>query len=81
MHQSRTRLFAGLSDELEIIPCLPENRGVPGSSPGLATPKAALQRGFLVSGAEIGIRDSGDGTGIGRCHCQFGGRGSRPLRA
>jgi hypothetical protein len=48
---ARSRVVAGLSRAFESCVQLSENRGVPGSSPGLAIRKAIRGLDFLVSGA------------------------------
>jgi hypothetical protein len=48
-----TRVLAGLSRAFECWAQLSENRGVPGSSPGLAIRKAMRCLDFLVSGAAL----------------------------
>ena len=47
----RTGLFAAFAREFEVPVRLSENRGVPGSSPGLAFTRGANDRDFLLSGA------------------------------
>jgi hypothetical protein len=50
---ARTRPIAGISPQFEGFRSTTENRGVPGSSPGLAIRKAARLLDLLVSGAAL----------------------------
>jgi hypothetical protein len=52
-----TRLFAGFSAQLETFGLTTENRGVPGSSPGLAIRNPAFQPDFLLFGPVTLNRD------------------------
>ena len=65
----------GLSAVSEALACVPENRGVPGSSPGLATPKALETGPFCFS-----LRRSAGGSGaVVRRH--VGNRSRESIRA
>jgi hypothetical protein len=48
---TQSRLFAGVSGPFERRDRTTENRGVPGSSPGLAIRNPAFQRDFLLFGS------------------------------
>jgi hypothetical protein len=61
----RHRTFAGLSSRFEIRGCLTEDRGVPGSSPGLATGKEPAIAGFFF--ALTASREAGRVPEIAAC--------------
>ena len=66
---ARTCRIAGIPALLERFRSTTENRGVPGSSPGLATWKPRWDRGFLFSGASCRRARSGTRMGPGtRCN-------------
>jgi hypothetical protein len=49
-----TSFYAGISARLDAFCAAPENRGVPGSSPGLAIAKTPVASGFSCFRSEVG---------------------------
>ena len=62
---ARTHPNAGIPRLLERFRSMTENRGVPGSSPGLAMPECLMGTGFSCSGVSSELPDLGTRMGTG----------------